>query len=96
MVLGFKLVMYVYSIRMYSTHILVSPDMTNSFLALAISLLLMVFVCLKSDLSKTVLKKDIVELLLTNNADISIKNNEGLKAKDLALDANVKRLVQGE
>lgn len=34
-------------------------------------------------------------MLLTNNADINIKNNEGLKPKDLATDQNVKKLILG-
>ena len=34
-------------------------------------------------------------MLLTNNADINMKNNEGLKPKDLATDQNVKKLMLG-
>ena len=34
-------------------------------------------------------------MLLTHNADINVKNNEGLKPKDLVTDSSVKKLIQG-
>jgi hypothetical protein len=40
-------------------------------------------------------QKEIVELLLTHNAEINIKNNEGFKPKDLVTDPAIKKLIQG-
>jgi hypothetical protein len=34
-------------------------------------------------------------MLVTNNADINMKNNEGLKPKELTVDASIKKLLQG-
>ena len=34
-------------------------------------------------------------MLVTNNADINMKNNEGLKPKDLTVDLSIKKLLQG-
>ena len=49
----------------------------------------------QSNLSVHLKKKEIVELLLTHNADLNIKNNEGLKPKDIVTDPAIKKLLQG-
>ena len=35
-------------------------------------------------------------MLLTNNADINMKNNEGQKPKDVTVDQQIKKMLQGE
>ena len=61
--------------------------------------------CLFTKLKKTanrnkllieiLVKQKIVELFLINNADISMKNNEGQVPKEMTIDSSIRKLLEG-